>query len=173
METYRTQSLDNLREWLHDCIDADIPPSTISDTIKEVLAEQENEIQKKLNNVQSLKSLLQQVDRAEINFCEVGDTSDYCQDSWNDFWGPYLDPADNDSSDIITFGQQTNESWIVPIEVDDSNGEYFITFTDEILQKLKWKEGDDLEFVNNENGSFTIKNLTTKTTLTGETNGTI
>jgi hypothetical protein len=57
METYRIQSLDNLKEWLHDCIDADVPPSTISYTIKEVLDEQENELHKKLNTVRSLRSL--------------------------------------------------------------------------------------------------------------------
>jgi hypothetical protein len=164
METYRTQSLDNLKEWLHDCIDADIPPSTISDTIKEVLDEQENELQKKLNTVQSLRNLVQQNNRSEINFCELEDTSDYCNNSWNDFWG--YDSA----SDTITFGK---ESWVVPVEVDDTNGEYFITFTDDILQKLGWKEGDDLEFIDNKNGSFTIENLTTKTIKTGETNGPI
>jgi hypothetical protein len=168
METYRIQSLDNLKEWLHDCIDADVPPSTISYAIKEVLDEQETELQKKLNTVRSLRSLLQQDNRSNINFCESTNTSDYCKNSWNDFWG--YDPGGNDSSDTITFGEQR---WVVPVEVDDTNGEYFITFTEDILQKLGWKEGDDLEFIDSENGSFTIKNLTTKTTPTGETNGTI
>lgn len=165
METYRTQSLDNLKEWLHDCIDADIPPFIISNTIAEVLDEQENEIRKKLNIVQSLRNLFQQNNREAINFCEVENSSDYCKNSWNDFWNN--DPADKD---VVAFGDQT---WRVPIEVDASNGEYFITFTEDILQKLGWKEGDDLEFIDSENGSFTIKNLTTKTTPTGETNGTI
>lgn len=31
------------------------------------------------------------------------------------------------------------------VEVDD-NGEYFLTFPDELLQELGWKEGDLLEF---------------------------
>lgn len=165
METYRTQSLDNLKEWLHDCIDADIPPFIISNTIAEVLDEQENEIRKKLNIVQSLRNLFQQNNREAINFCEVENSSDYCKNSWNDFWNN--DPADKG---VVAFGDQ---AWRVPIEVDASNGEYFITFTEDILQKLGWKEGDDLEFIDSENGSFTIKNLTTKTTPTGETNGTI
>lgn len=46
---------------------------------------------------------------------------------------------------------------IVPVEVDSITGEYFITFPEEIIQSLKWQEGDTLIWVNNEDGTFTIK----------------
>lgn len=37
------------------------------------------------------------------------------------------------------------------------NGEQYIEFTDEELKELGWVEGDTLEWINNQNGSFTLK----------------
>lgn len=38
--------------------------------------------------------------------------------------------------------------------VDDDG---IITFPDDLMEKLGWKEGDILEWINNEDGSFTLK----------------
>lgn len=49
--------------------------------------------------------------------------------------------------------------WIVPVEVDDANDDYFITLPNDILKKVNWNENDQLEWINNGDGSWTIKKL--------------
>jgi hypothetical protein len=50
-----------------------------------------------------------------------------------------------------------NKAWVVTIEVDESREDYFITLPPEILETLGWDEGDELEFIDNGNGTFTIE----------------
>ena len=40
------------------------------------------------------------------------------------------------------------------LTVDDDG---VITFPDEMIEKLGWKEGDELEWIDNKDGSFTLK----------------
>jgi|LakMenEpi03Aug12_release.lakeMendotaPanAssembly.Ray.scaffolds.fasta_scaffold37089_13 hypothetical protein len=47
----------------------------------------------------------------------------------------------------------------IPVEEDPITGEQYITFPKESIQKLGWKEGDTLQWVDNYDGSFTIKKL--------------
>jgi bifunctional DNA-binding transcriptional regulator/antitoxin component of YhaV-PrlF toxin-antitoxin module len=51
----------------------------------------------------------------------------------------------------------TNKTWVVTIEVDESREDYFITLPPEILETLGWDEGDELEFIDNGNGTLTIE----------------
>lgn len=45
--------------------------------------------------------------------------------------------------------------WILP--VNEQNGEQFINLPDELLEKVNWKENDTLEWIDNGDGSWTIK----------------
>lgn len=47
--------------------------------------------------------------------------------------------------------------WTVNIEKDSTNDEYFFTLPEELVEKLSWKEGDVVEYIDNKDGSFTIK----------------
>lgn len=46
---------------------------------------------------------------------------------------------------------------IIPVEYDESTEDYFISFSKELLQKLNWKEGDTLEWIDLNNGSYEVK----------------
>jgi hypothetical protein len=39
----------------------------------------------------------------------------------------------------------------------DKDGEFFIEFSDEFLREIGWKEGDTIEWIDNHDGSFTLK----------------
>tara|TARA_R110000868_G_scaffold223073_3_gene474893 strand:- start:1319 stop:1903 length:585 start_codon:yes stop_codon:yes gene_type:complete len=45
--------------------------------------------------------------------------------------------------------------WVLP--VNEQNGEQFINLPDELLEKVNWKENDTLEWIDNGDGSWTIK----------------
>ena len=54
------------------------------------------------------------------------------------------------------------KSWTVTIEEDPETGELVLPFTQEILDELKWKEGDVLEWVDNKDGSWSLVKKKTK-----------
>ena len=39
----------------------------------------------------------------------------------------------------------------------DKDGEFFIEFSDEFLREIGWKEGDTIEWIDNHDGSWTMK----------------
>ena len=56
---------------------------------------------------------------------------------------------------------QSPTRYIVPVDEDG-----ILTFPDELMDKLGWKEGDELEWIDNKDGSFTLRKLE-------NTNGTV
>ena len=51
-------------------------------------------------------------------------------------------------------GGQSPTSYTVPIDEDG-----ILTFPDELMDKLGWKAGDELEWIDNNDGTFTLKKL--------------
>lgn len=50
------------------------------------------------------------------------------------------------------------KKYITEIE-EDENGEPVITFPKELTDDLNWKEGDEILFKNNDDGTFTLLKL--------------
>ena len=48
-------------------------------------------------------------------------------------------------------------SWTVEVEQDPVTGELMLPFPPDLLSQMGWSEGTDLSWIDNENGSFTIK----------------
>ena len=49
---------------------------------------------------------------------------------------------------------ETTKSWICDV---DENG--VLTFPDDLWQLLGWKEGDEIEFIDQEDGSFILQKV--------------
>jgi hypothetical protein len=50
-----------------------------------------------------------------------------------------------------------NNKWILTVqEADDNSGDAIIEFTPEMLDQLRWEEGDTITWKDNEDGSFTL-----------------
>jgi hypothetical protein len=102
-----------------------------------------------------------------INFCDNNDTSSECQSSWNDFWEnnnyPYGISSGYDY-DTISFNLPTKEDkvvkWRLPVEFDDASEEYFVQFPDDLLESANLKEGDEVYWQDNNNGTFTLRKVT-------------
>jgi hypothetical protein len=60
------------------------------------------------------------------------------------------------------------KSWIVTLETDSETGEVVLPLDDEMLAGVGWEAGDTLEWIDNHDGSWTLrlkkKNLLTKIT---------
>ena len=53
----------------------------------------------------------------------------------------------------------TGSSYMLPIE-EDVDGELMLTFPDELMGRMNWKEGDVVEWIDNLDGTWTLKKLT-------------
>ena len=78
------------------------------------------------------------------------DQSPECQGSWNDFWEEHYYPEEYKKDKVI--------KWQLPVEVD-SSGEYFVTFPDDLLDATNLKEGDQVEWVDQGDGTYLIKKV--------------
>jgi antitoxin component of MazEF toxin-antitoxin module len=65
-------------------------------------------------------------------------------------------------NDVISFDLPQEKPdkvvrWQLPVECDGPSGEYYITFPDDLLEAANLKEGDDVEWVDNDDGSFILR----------------
>ena len=49
--------------------------------------------------------------------------------------------------------------WTITLEEDPETGDLIMPLTDEILESAGWKEGDNLEWIDNHNGTWSLRKL--------------
>jgi hypothetical protein len=47
--------------------------------------------------------------------------------------------------------------WTITVEEDPENGDLILPFTDEILSEVGWVPGDTIEWIDNKDGSWTLR----------------
>ena len=154
---YKNYSLSKLEDWMHDAMScAEASPQEIYDTIKNVVQENFDAYQKTTERCRELLVLLNghqpvqfNIDPAgnQVNVCDTDNTSDYCNKSWNSFW------EDNTSKEDKVV------KWRLPVEVDGPSGEYYVLFPDDLMEAANLKENDLVEWVDNFDGSWTLKKV--------------
>jgi bifunctional DNA-binding transcriptional regulator/antitoxin component of YhaV-PrlF toxin-antitoxin module len=173
---YKQHSLGRLKEWLHDCLGAaEASPQEIYNTIKEVVTEEYYHYKNGASKTNELLQLL----NGEVVFniistdnkveCAIGDTSDYCKSSWNDFWEENYYPEEAKDNGMRPWGHSDMEyliankdkvvKWQLPVEVDGPSGEYFVCFPDDLLEASNLKEGDTVEWIDQGDGSYLLKKI--------------
>ena len=51
-----------------------------------------------------------------------------------------------------------NKSWTITIiEADDGSGDQILEFPDDMMKQAGWKEGDTIEWIDNKDGSWTLR----------------
>lgn len=58
--------------------------------------------------------------------------------------------------------------WTLIVEEDPETGDLILPFTDEILASVGWKEGDVIQWIDNKDGSWTMRKKNGTTTDTAE-----
>ena len=51
------------------------------------------------------------------------------------------------------------KSWTIVLDQDPETGDLIMPLSDEILESAGWKEGDTLEWIDNENGTWSFRKL--------------
>ncbi len=177
---YRKYSLKKLEEWVHDALScSEATPQEIYDVIKDVVSdnyytykchtERCYELLALLNgngksHIQAYDDYIQEnedmsydyPDKNGIYFCESDDPAPYCKGSWSSFWN-------DDHTEALTYGEMASKEdkvvkWSLPVELHPS-GEYFLIFPDDLLEAANLEEGDTVEWVDNNDGSFTLRKV--------------
>ena len=89
--------------------------------------------------------------------CNKDDTSPECKDAWNSFW------EEEPKQDKVV-------KWRLPVEevkdCDTDETEYFITFPDDLLEAANLKVGDIVTWIDNGDGTYTLKHKSMSDTIT-------
>lgn len=59
----------------------------------------------------------------------------------------------------------TKKSWTINLEEDPETGDLILPLNSDILEETGWKTGDNLEWIDNKNGSWTMKKIETQWVL--------
>jgi len=92
------------------------------------------------------------------------------QKSWNSFWESYYpEESEQYTEEELNAmcdkaeADQKNKKWILPVEevVDNDTYEtnYTITFPEDLLEKANLTEGDEIEWIDNKDGSYSIRKV--------------
>jgi len=104
--------------------------------------------------------------------CDKDDPSPECKGAWNSFWeenyypeesNQYTEEELNAMCDAAEKADKVKK-WVLPVEeckdVDTDKTDYFITFPNDLLEVAKLKEGDEVNWIDNGDGSFKIVKVT-------------
>jgi len=102
------------------------------------------------------------------NLCDTDNISDYCKGSWNDFWEENYYPEEHskyyyeyDRNNPYRANPFVDKvvKWQLPVEVDAASNDYYVQFPDDLLKAANLKEGDQVEWVDNLDGSYTLRKV--------------
>jgi hypothetical protein len=167
MTDYKKYSLGQVENFLYDAMSTDATPKEIYDVIKGVVEDNYNTYKVQTEKASELLALLNGHRPVDFDFCDKDDPSPECKKSWNDFWEEnycseehqqYTEEELNAMCDAAEAKDKVVK-WSLPVEADPS-GEYFVTFPDDLLEAADLKEGDQVEWIAQDGGSYLLKKIT-------------
>jgi hypothetical protein len=183
---YKKYSLEKLQEWVHDAMSGDASPHEIYSAIREAVREDYYYHKDRISRASGLLELLSghrpvkdenasKWDEWEETYypesCDKDDPSPECKKSWTSFWEETDDgmrpwghsDLEYKGSTVSSVNQDKVVKWILPVEetkiAETDETEYFITFPEDLLEAANLKENDRVVWVDNLDGSFTLKKV--------------
>jgi hypothetical protein len=79
--------------------------------------------------------------------CDKDDTSPECKSAWNSFW----------EEDVIK--EDKVVKWVLPVQqkIEEGIDDYYVQFPDDLLEAANLKAGDQIEWVDMNNGTFILR----------------
>ena len=171
MTDYKKYALGQLENFLYDAMSAEATPQEIYDTIRDAVQDNLNVYTKSADQARELLSLLnghrpvdfggweielQYTDKELDEMCAAAELE---QDLRN--VGGFLKqdrdsnfPGENTVKDKVI-------KWSLPVE-EQEDGEYYITLPDDLLETTNFNEGDQIEWISQDNGSYLLKKVEVK-----------
>ena len=160
MTDYKKYSLGQLENFLYDAMSTEATPQEIYDVIKGVVQDNLDVYTKSANQARELLSLLNGHRPVDLDFCDKDDPSPECKQNWNDFW-QYTDEEIDAMCNAAEVKDRVKK-WVLPVEVSDDLEDYLITFPEDLLEAANLKEGDQIEWITQDDGSCILKKVEAK-----------
>ena len=166
MTDYKKYALGQVENFLYDAMGTDATPQEIYDVIKGVVQDNLNVYTKSADQARELLNLLNGNRKGHLS-CDKDDPSPECKGAWNDFWEEHYYPEEhqqyteeelNAMCDAAEKAEKVKK-WILPVEVDGPSAEYFVTFPDDLLEAADLKEGDQVKWIDQGDGSYLLKKV--------------
>jgi len=158
---YKKYSLENLENWLNDAMSASgATPQEIYDVIVGVVKESYYYHKDQASRANELLGLLNSgVDNNKyddylnkILSCDANNSSPECQDAWSDFW-------ESSHEEYLRVNNDKVVKWQLSTQVDGLTGDCYIELPDDLLQIAGLKEGDTVEWIDRNDGSFEMRKV--------------
>jgi hypothetical protein len=181
---YKKYSLENLEKWVEDALNsAEASPQEIYDCIRKVVEENYYCYKNQTSRCYELLALLngngkghipaydEYLEKKENLACDKDNPSPECKKSWTSFWEEHYYPEEVKDDGMRPWGHSDLEygianqkkdkvkKWVLPVEVDGPSGEFFVCFPDDLLEAANLKEGDQIEWIDQGDGSYLLKKV--------------
>jgi hypothetical protein len=172
---YKKYSLEQLENWIHDTLSAgEASAEEVYNTIKRVVEEQYYHHKHHTGQAYELLALLNGNGKHHYQYnidpkgnevpvdtlltCDKDDPSPECKGAWSEFWEN--DDVEYDLREAEYYNKSDKVvKWQLPVEVDGLSGECYINLPDDLLEAANLKEGDMVEWVDNGDGSCTMRKV--------------
>lgn len=143
---YKDYSLEKLQEWVHDAMNGDVSPHEIYSAIREAVREEYYYHKDRISHASGLLSLLSG-HRPVEDYSIKRAKKEYLDSMYPD--------TPEDEPIVID-----KKRWILPVEevMDEDTYEinYAVTFPQDLMDQTGWVEGDELEWIDCNDGSFKL-----------------
>lgn len=143
---YKKYSLENLENWLHDAMSSgEATPQEIYDVIKGVVEEQYYHHKHYTGQAYELLALLNSNKIPHATYDDM--IAAGYEMTADGFWIP---PQKEDK--VV--------KWQLPVQVDGLTGDCYVEFPDDLLEAANLEEGDAVEWIDRNDGSFELRKVT-------------
>jgi hypothetical protein len=184
---YKKYSLEKLETWVRNALtSAEASPQEIYNTIKDVVDEEYHYFKHYTGRCYELLALLngngkghitaydEYVEKKENLVCDKEDPSPECKNSWTSFWEEHYYPEEvkddgmrpwghsdleYQGSTVSSVKQDKVKKWVLPVEVSDDLEDYIVSFPDDLLEAANLKEGDQVEWADQGDGSYLLRKV--------------
>ena len=97
----------------------------------------------------------------ENTICNNQDPSPECKGAWNSFWEENYYPEEYKGSTASSVKQDKVVKWVLPVQqkIEEGIDDYYVQFPDDLLEAANLKENDLVEWVDNLDGSYTLRKV--------------
>jgi len=164
---YKKYSLENLENWMHDAVSsAEASPHEIYSVIRKVVQEQYEYHKEHSQRCLGLLELLsghRPVQEEKSKYYYDYDRNDLNRKpplKYNEAVAEGYEMTD-DGFWIPPQKDDRVQKWVLPVQqsVIDGIDDYYINFPDDLLEAANLKEGDQVEWFDNEDGSFELRKV--------------
>ena len=163
MTDYKKYSLGQVENFLYDAMSTDATPQEIYDVIKGVVEDNYYTYKQQASNAYELLALLNGNGEGHITSVisrgnKIHQVVDDCMRPWGHSDMEALQYTEEELNAMCDAAETKDKvkKWVLPVEDDESSGEYFITFPDDLLEAANLKEGDQIEWHDQGDGSFKL-----------------